>query len=427
MLTDDIKERINRYLLTGTNFLKVKDKMSEDQLRVFVDQAVAEFCQEQFIKLTVDERAIIIRNLVSAVASLGPIRPLMEDKTVTEIMINGPNQIYVQREGRLEETDINFDDERHLLHTIQKILAGSGTNKRVDESSPCVDFSLPDGSRINVVIPPLSMVGPVMTIRKFRDDITSVEDLKRLGELNDDIAQMLIAAMEAKLNIVFCGSTGSGKTTCLNVFSKYLPETERIITIEDTPELMLSQKHVVTLCSKPANIEGKGEITIGEIFINSLRMRPDRVIIGEIRGDEILDLIESISSGHSGSLSIIHAETPEDCFSRMVAMMLMTGIRLSTAEIYKQVAKAIDLLVHLELYMDGKRRVSFITDLSFDDASGKIVLRDIFKFQQEKIKESGEIVGKWVMDKTKPSFYKKFEKRGVQLSKGFFNLDGDKS
>ncbi len=422
-MNEDLRERINRYLLTGTDFLKVKDTMNEDQLRLFVDQAISDFCSEHFVEISMEERAVLIRTLVSAVMSLGPIRPLMEDKSVTEIMINGPKQIYVQREGKLILTDIKFDDNNHLLHTIQKILAGSGTNKRVDESSPYVDFSLPDGSRVNIILPPLSLIGPVMTIRKFRDDIKTVDDLIKRGELNEDMATLLIIAMKAKLNVVFCGSTGAGKTTALNVFSKHIPEGERIITIEDTPELMLSQQHVVPLASKPANIEGKGEITIRDIFINSLRMRPDRVIIGEIRGNEMLDLIESINSGHSGSLAIVHAETPEDCFSRMITMMLATGIRLSTEEIYRQVAKAIDLIVHLELFMDGKRRIAYITDLSYDDKEKKVIMRDIFKFVQTGVTETGEILGKWVMDRGKPSFYKKIEKRRVKVPDGFFDLN----
>ncbi len=422
-MNEDLRERINRYLLTGTDFLKVKDTMNEDQLRLFVDQAISDFCSEHFVEISMEERAVLIRTLVSAVMSLGPIRPLMEDKSVTEIMINGPKQIYVQREGKLILTDIKFDDNNHLLHTIQKILAGSGTNKRVDESSPYVDFSLPDGSRVNIILPPLSLIGPVMTIRKFRDDIKTVDDLVKRGELNEDMATLLIIAMKAKLNVVFCGSTGAGKTTALNVFSKHIPEDERIITIEDTPELMLSQQHVVPLASKPANIEGKGEITIRDIFINSLRMRPDRVIIGEIRGNEMLDLIESISSGHSGSLAIVHAETPEDCFSRMITMMLATGIRLSTEEIYRQVAKAIDLIVHLELFMDGKRRIAYITDISYDDKEKKVIMRDIFKFVQTGVTETGEILGKWVMDRGKPSFYKKIEKRRVKVPDGFFDLN----
>jgi len=241
-----------------------------------------------------------------------------------------------------------------------------------------------------------------------------------LGMLDKRIATLLIAAMQAKLNVVFCGSTGAGKTTMLNVFSRHIPSEERIITIEDTPELRLLQQHVVTLASKPVNIEGKGEITMRELFVNSLRMRPDRIIIGEIRGTEMLDLVQSISSGHSGSLAIVHAETPEDCFNRMVTMMLMTGIRLSTQEIQKQVAKAIDIIVHAALFMDGKRRVTAVTDIMYDNNTGKVNLQDVFYFKQVGMDEKGQIIGEWVMNKKKPSFYEKFTKRLLKLPEGFF-------
>lgn len=421
MVNEEIKEKVHRYLIKETDFLRIKDSLNEDQLRSFVDQAVVELCTQNRIEITLDQRMAIIRDLVSAVLSLGPLRPLMEDKTISEIMINGCHQVYIQRDGKMILTDARFDNNRQLLHTIQKILAASGSNKRVDESSPYVDFSLHDGSRVNVILPPCSMVGPVMTIRKFSEEINMVDDLINLGMLDKQIAALLIAGMKAKLNIIFCGSTGAGKTTALNVFSKHLPSEERIITIEDTPELRLLQKHVVALCAKPANIEGKGEITLRELFVNSLRMRPDRIIIGEIRGEEMLDLIQSISSGHSGSLAIVHAESPEDCFNRMVTMMLMTGIRLSTEEIQKQVARAIDLVVHVELFMDGRRRVTAVTDLVYDPARGKVNLRNIFEFQQKTVTEKGEIIGEWVMDKKRPSFYKKIEKRRVKLPDGFFN------
>ncbi len=421
MINEEIREKVHRYLIKETDFLRIKDTLNEDQLRSFVDQAIVDLCAQNRIEITVDQRMLIIRDLVSSVLSMGVLRPLMEDKTISEIMINGCHQVYIQRDGKMILTDIKFENNRQLFHTIQKVLAGSGSNKRVDESSPYVDFSLPDGSRVNVILPPCSMVGPVMTIRKFSEQINTVDDLLNLGMLDKQIAALLIAGMKAKLNIIFCGSTGAGKTTALNVFSRHLPSEERIVTIEDTPELRLLQKHVVSLCTKPVNIEGKGEITLRDLFINSLRMRPDRIIIGEIRGEEMLDLIQSISSGHSGSLGIVHAESPEDCFNRMVTMMLMTGIRLSTEEIQKQVARAIDLVVHVELFMDGKRRVTAVTDSLFDPKTGKVVLKNIFEFKQKTVTEKGDIIGEWVMDKKRPSFYKKIEKRRVKLPDGFFD------
>jgi len=420
MLNEEIRERINRHLINETDFLKIKDSMNEDQLREFTNQVVTEFCQQQSIRLATEEVGEIIRGLVSAVMSMGPLRPLMEDKSIAEIMVNGCQQVYIQRGGRIIKSDVTFEDNRQLLHTIQKILAGSGSNKRVDESLPYVDFSLADGSRVNVILPPCSLIGPVMTIRKFSDKIGTVDDLLELQMIDKKIATLLIAAMKAKANVIFCGSTGAGKTTMLNVFSRHIPEDERIITIEDTPELRLHQEHVVNLASKPANIEGKGEISMRELFVNSLRMRPDRIIIGEIRGAELLDLIQSISSGHSGSLAIVHSETVEDCFNRMMTMMLMSGINLSTLEIQKAIAKAIDLIVHVELFMDGRRRVTEVSQLYYDDKESKVVIKDIFKFEQTGMNESGELMGRWEMNKKRPGFMDKFDKRLIKLPDGFF-------
>jgi pilus assembly protein CpaF len=422
MIDPDLRERINRYLIKETNFLKVKDTMKDEQLRNFVNQSISDLCLQHNMHVDLETRTEIIRELVSAIMSMGPIRPLMEDKAITEIMINGAQQVYYQKGGKIYKSDIKFNDNHQLFHTVQKILAGSGSNKRVDESSPYVDFSLTDGSRVNVILPPCSLIGPVMTIRKFSDDIGTVDDLLELKTLDKKIAALLIAAMKAKFNVIFCGSTGAGKTTLLNVFSRHIPDHERIITIEDTPELHLVQEHVVSLASKPANIEGKGEISMRDLFVNSLRMRPDRIIIGEVRSGEILDLIQSISSGHSGSLAIVHAETVEDCFNRMLQMMLMTGIQLATVEIQKIIAKAVDIIVHVELFSDGCRRVTAVSDVYFDDQTNKVVIKDVFTFKQSGMTESGSIIGEWVMTKREPSFMHKFHKRMVKLPDGFFGV-----
>jgi pilus assembly protein CpaF len=415
----DLKQIVHQYLIKKTDFLKVKDNMNDDQLRVFVDKALTNLCVDERIDIPTSTRIMLIRELVSAVVSLGPLRPLIEDKTITEIMINGPSAIYVQRDGKITLTDVKFGSNENLVHTIQKILAGSGSNRRVDESSPYVDFSLPDGSRVNVLLPPCSLVGPVVTIRKFAD-INTLDSLLERGMMSKKMAMFLVSAMKAKLNIVFCGATGTGKTTTLNVLSRHLPDHERIITIEDTPELRLMQKHVVSLQSKPANIEGKGAITIRDLFVNSLRMRPDRIIIGEIRSGEMLDMIESISSGHSGALAIVHAESPGDCVSRMVTMMLMTGIQLSTETITKQVVRAIDLIVHIELFPDGVRRITHVSDFTFDEASKEPKLEHVFEFIQDKMDDDGKVTGHWEMSGRKPSFYSKFTKKNISFPEGFF-------
>lgn len=420
MSTEDLKVKVHSYIINETDFLKKKDKMNDDELRQFVDNAILQLCREQQIVSSLEQRQAIIRDLVSAVVSMGPLQPLMDDPTVTEIMVNGAHNVYVQRAGKMILTDIKFESNQSLSHTIQKILAGSGTSKRVDESSPYADLSLPDGSRANIILPPCSMIGPVVTIRKFSDKISVVEDLIKLEELDTNIATFLIGAMKAKLNVVFCGSTGAGKTTLMNVFSTHIPEGERIITIEDTAELKLHQKHVVSLCSKSANVEGKGEITMRDLFVNSLRMRPDRIIVGELRGGEALDMIQAIISGHSGSLAIVHAETAEDCFNRLVTMMIMTGIPITTKEFQAQIAKAVDVIIHVELFMDGKRRVTCVTDVSLDEETKEIKMREIFKFVEKSMTEDGQIIGEWKFDRSRPSFAYKFEKRRIAFPDGFF-------
>jgi pilus assembly protein CpaF len=416
---NEVKALIHHYLISKTNFLSIKDSMQEDELRVFVDNAISKLCKEKQLTISVDERLSIIRELVSGVVSLGPLRPLVEDPNISEIMVNGCHAVYIQKDGRIEKSDVRFFDNATLMHTIQKILAASSTSRRVDESSPYVDFSMTDGSRVNVLLPPCSQIGPIMTIRKFSRELSTIEDLIEKRSMTQQMADFLIAAIKAKLNIVFCGSTGSGKTTLLNVLSRHIPEHERIITIEDTAELRLMQNHVVPLQAKAANIEGKGAVSIRDLFVNSLRMRPDRIIIGEVRGEEILDLVQSIASGHAGSLAIIHADSPEECFNRMITMMLMSGIRLSGEQIREQIATSIDLIVYVELYMDGIRRVANITDLNYDKAKGTITLEDIFTFKQECIDQQGRVIGDWAKTKVQPSCYHKFVKRNVLLP-GFF-------
>src|SRR3989338_6979513 len=419
-MIDKIRRKVHQYLISKTDFLSVKDKLNEDQLRVYVGKIIDETCEKEEMPLTDEERGALIRELVSAVISFGPIRPLMEDNLVTEIMVNGPNRVYIQKNGHITLTDIKFDDDKHLVHSIQKILAASGSGRRVDESSPYVDFSLSDGSRVNIILPPVSLSGPVVTIRKFASDINKIEDLLQRKMLNQAMADMLVASIKARLNIVFCGATGTGKTTTLNVLSRYIPSNERILTIEDTAELQLMQDHVVRLQSKTSNIEGKGAISIRELFINSLRMRPDRIIIGEVSSFEALEMIQAISSGHTGSLAIVHADSPQDCYNRLVTMILMSGIQLSVDEIRRQIASAIDIIVHTELFPDGVRRITYVTDIRYAPEENKVTLDNIFYFKQERIDENGKVIGDWVMNRKKPSFYHKYVKRNVQLPAGLF-------
>lgn len=420
MGNEELRSLISQYLIHKTDFVKVKDELNEDQLRVYVDRAISNLAYEQEIEVTTEDRITLIRSFVESTVSLGPLRSLMEDKDVAEIMVNGPNKVYIQKFGKIELTDVKFENAAQLHHTIQKLLATAGTSAHLDESSPYVDFCLQDGSRINAIVPPCTLGGGVLTIRKFSDSIATVDHLLDLKMFDKNIAVFLIAAMKAKLNVFFTGATGTGKTTALNVFSRHIPDEERIITIEDTPELRLKQEHVVTLLTKPANIEGKGEITLRHLFVNSLRMRPDRIIIGEIRSVEMLDLIQSIASGHSGSLAVVHADSPEDAFNRMVTMMMMTGLPLSTQEIRKQVARAVDLVVHIELFSDGIRRITNVTDTAYDKEADEVYLNDIFKFIQGPKSEDGKIDGHWEKTSKWPSFKGKFDRRNVKLPDGFF-------
>ena len=419
MLTGEIRTNIHRYFISKTDFLSVKDKLSDDQLRVYVAKTIDQLCQENEIAISEEERLLLIREIVGSVVSLGPLRPLLEDKTIAEIMVNGPHRVYVQRGGRIELTSIKFDNSQHLLHTIQKMLAASGSSRRVDESSPYVDFSLNDGSRINVILSPCSLIGPVVTIRKFATDINTIDDLVERKMMNKEMAMLLIASIRAKLNMVFCGATGTGKTTLVNVLSRHISSEERIVTIEDTSELRLLQDHVVGLQARSSNIEGKGAISIRELFINSLRMRPDRIIIGEVRGEEALDMIQAISSGHTGSLAIFHADSPQDCFDRMMTMILMSGIRLASESVRRLIAHAVDIIVHIELGTDGRRRITNITDVVFSKDNPEYPLVDIFQFDQKRM-ENNQVIGDWVMNKRKPEFYWKFIKRNVALPEGFW-------
>jgi pilus assembly protein CpaF len=419
-MSEKLKEKIRLYLIEQTNFVSVKETLSEPELREYVLRIIKELSRKERINITSEEEARLISEFMAEFVSLGPIKSLIEDKSISEIMINGHKKIYVERNGHIELTPITFDSEHHLMHTIYKIISASG--RHVDESSPFVDFALTDGSRVNIILPPLSMIGPVVTIRKFSSEISTVEDLLRLNTLNQKIADLLIAAIKARLNIIFSGATGVGKTTTLNVLTKYIPASERVVTIEDTAELRLEREHLVSLQSRPPNIEGKGAISIRELFKNSLRMSPDRIIVGEVRGSEALDMIQAIVSGHTGSLAIVHANSPEDALLRLETMILMSGIELSLGNIRRQIAKAIDLIVHMEQFLDGTRKITSITEVK-ELKEQDIALEDLFVFEQQAIDEQGRVIGKWQAKGIKPLFLEKLKKRNINISEAIFERD----
>jgi pilus assembly protein CpaF len=367
--------------------------------------------------LSQNDRDRLTAELADDILGHGPLERLIADDSVTEIMVNGPHDIWVERQGRLYPTSVQFNDESHLRRIINKIVAEVG--RRIDESSPMVDARLPDGSRVNVVIPPLSLSGPLLTIRKFGSKRLDLMDLVRLGTLSTETVEFLRRCILAELNILISGGTGTGKTTLLNALSAAIPDTDRIVTIEDAAELRLNQRHVLRLESRPKNIEGEGEIAIRDLVRNSLRMRPDRIIVGEVRSSEALDMLQAMNTGHEGSLSTVHANTPRDALSRIETMVLMAGFDLPMRAIRQQMASALDLIVHLERLDDGSRRVTAITEVQRME-SELITLQDLFTFSLERLTEDRVVIGTLAPTGLRPTFLYKFEKRGVELPGSLF-------
>jgi pilus assembly protein CpaF len=364
-----------------------------------------------------DDRERLAAEIGDDILGHGPLERLLADETVTEIMVNGPYDVWVERKGRLYETTVRFTDESHLRRIINKIVAQIG--RRIDESSPLVDARLPDGSRVNAVIPPLSLSGPLVTIRKFSKKRYGLQDLVQLGTLSTETVEFLQRCVLSELNILISGGTGSGKTTLLNALSGAIPESDRIITIEDAAELRLHQRHVLRLEARPKNIEGEGEIPIRELVRNSLRMRPDRIIVGEVRGSESLDMLQAMNTGHDGSLCTVHSNSPRDALSRIETMVLMAGFDLPMRAIRQQVASALDLIVHLERLEDGSRKVTCITEVQRME-SDVVTLQDIFEFKVDQVTSDRVVVGSLRSTGLRPTFLSKFEKHGVTLPVSLF-------
>jgi pilus assembly protein CpaF len=348
----------------------------------------------------------------------GPLQPLLEDETITEVMVNGPKNVYVERRGKITRVPIAFENTDHVMRIIDRIVSPIG--RRIDESSPYVDARLADGSRVNAVIPPISLIGPVITIRKFSKTPITVEQLIQFGSITPEAIEFLKACVEARLNVVISGGTGSGKTTLLNVLSGYIPSDERIVTIENAAELQLRQEHVVTLESRPANIEGRGEITIRQLVINTLRMRPDRIIVGEIRDDAALDMLQAMNTGHDGSMTTAHSNSPRDTLARMETMTLMAGMDLPVRAIREQISSAIDLVVHQERMRDGSRKIVNITEVT--GMEGEVItMTDIFLFEQLGY-ENGRVVGRLRATGLRPRFMDKIEAAGIHLPPSIFGM-----
>jgi len=409
----EIKKQLRKEL---SFILSEKEKLSEETIRQRILNVFNYWQTEKKYYIDDKIKESIIREFCDEFLSYGPIKKLMEDLEITEIMIDGPYKVYIEKEGKKVMTDIKFDDEAQLRHMIEKMMLPTG--RRVDESFPYVDFSLQDGTRVNVIIPPLVVNGTTVTIRKFLRSIGRIEDLVRLNTIDDRMAKFLVACIKAKINILFSGATGSGKTTTLEVLSSYINPEERIIVIEDTLELSLRQDHVVRLLTRPPNIDGKGEITIRDLFINTLRMRPTRIILGEIRGAEAMDYLQALNSGHRGCLAVIHSSSPADAISRLETMALYAGLYIPVWAIRKQIASGVNLIVQHEQLSDGSRKITYITEVE-GIQNDEVKLRDIFTYEIEEVTKDGKVKGNFKA-KNIPTFFDLFKKRGVDLSEDIF-------
>jgi pilus assembly protein CpaF len=372
------------------------------------------------LKLANSLREQIFRDVIDELVGYGPIQPLLDDPGISEVMVNGPKQVYIEREGKLTLTNIKFEDDKHVLRIIDKIILPLG--RHIDEDSPTVDARLPDGSRVNAVIPPVAIDGPSITIRKFAQERLGLKELIELGSITENMIEFLRACVTARLNIIISGGTGSGKTTLLNLLSSLIPEGERIVTIEDAAELQLRQEHIVRMETKPPSLEGKGQVTTRDLVRNSLRMRPDRIVVGEVRGGEALDMLQAMNTGHDGSLTTVHANSPRDAISRLETLSLMSGMDLPLLVVREQIAAAVDVIVQQSRFSDGSRKVTSITEVSGMEGD-TVVLSEIFSFKQTGIGENGTVTGELKPTGLRPMFGPRLEAAGFKLKPEIFGAN----
>ncbi|SHK39403.1 pilus assembly protein CpaF [Selenomonas ruminantium] len=413
-----IHRRIVDEMTVAEQQLIAQGKEAREQIKNLISAYFEREMATNTYGLSRAERMVLVDDICDELLGLGPLEPLLKDPTITEIMINGPKDVFVEREGKLLLSDTRFYDEAHLMNIIERILAPLG--RRVDESSPLVDARLSDGSRVNIIIPPLSLIGPTVTIRKFSQQALSVENLVGFGSMSEPMAVFLEACVKARLNILVAGGTGSGKTTTLNILSSFIPARERIVTIEDAAELRLQQRHVVTLESRPANIEGTGAVTIRDLVRNALRMRPDRIIVGEVRSGEALDMLQAMNTGHDGSLTTAHANSPRDVLSRLETMTLMAGMELPVRAVRNQIASAINIIIQQSRLQDGSRKITHITEVQGMEGD-TIILQELFRYVQDYIDNEGKSVGHFEATGLQPACMDKFRIHGVELPKDIFN------
>ncbi len=417
----ELKMRVQSRLI---NELDPKlDLSNTARVRQQVEDIFNSILDSESVVLSRAERMRMFESISADIMGLGPLEELLAHDDISEIMVNGPKQIYIERKGKLIKSDVTFQNDDHVLRIIDRIVAPLG--RRIDESSPMVDARLPDGSRVNAVIRPLSLNGPVVTIRKFRKEALTINDLVRFGSLSGEMAEFLAACVKARLNVVVAGGTGSGKTTTLNVLSSFIPDDERIITVENAAELQLRQDHVVTLESRPPNVEGRGEVTIRDLVINCLRMRPERIVVGECRGGETLDMLQAMNTGHDGSMTTLHANSPRDAIARVETMCLMAGMDLPVRAIREQIASAVELIVQQSRLKDGSRKIVNVTEVQGMEGD-VVVLQDVFVFEQTGIDERGKIVGTLRPTGVRPRFVEKFESQNIYLPPNIFGYGGER-
>jgi len=413
----ELKTRIHRRLIDKLDLSKV-DMIGSNELVREIGYIIESLIVEEGVPLNQVEKDRLVVEIQHETFGLGPLEPLLSDPEISDILVNNSSQVYIERFGKLQKTDICFRDDKHLLQIIERIVSKVG--RRIDESSPYVDARLPDGSRVNAIIPPLAIDGPALSIRRFGMEPLKLNDLLRFGTMDSRIAHILQGAVKTRLNILISGGTGSGKTTLLNVLSEYIPFDERVVTIEDSAELHMKQDHVVRLETRPPNIEGRGEVTQRDLLRNALRMRPDRIIIGEVRGGEALDMLQAMNTGHDGSLSTIHANTTRDAMARLETMVLMAGMDLPERAIREQVTSAIDLVVQLVRFSDGTRKIVKVSEITGMEGN-TIVMHDVFIYEQRGIDKDGNVVGQFKATGVRPFFAERFRVYGYEIPEGTFD------
>jgi pilus assembly protein CpaF len=422
MQIKELKDKIRDKVIAQYKALFAQANINDKDLRSALASKLDEVANRERIAITDNDKNQVINELRNEFIGFGPIDSLINDPSITEIMINGSKQVYIERNGRKQLSGISFDNDQQVMAMIYRILASTRTRRHVDESYPYTDVSMRDGSRLNIIIPPLALDGPTVTIRKFLKELNKVEDFIRVGTIDRRMADFLVTCVKSKVNMIFSGATGSGKTTTLNMLSSYISSSERIVTIEDTAELHLAQDHVVRLETRQPNIEGKGEVTIRDLFSNCLRMRPGRIILGEARGPEALDMLQAMCSGHRGALAVIHASSPQDVIYRLETMVLTSGLPINLATIHRQIAAAINLIIQHEQLPDGSRKITHLAQIN-GIKDGQVVLEDIFVYDLESMSVDGNIQGKFKATGVIPAFYPLFTKAGINLPKEIFKKD----